>query len=427
MPFRPENFALDFFMDSFDSFNTLFKHILIGAKPIYGYYGIPYWNHHYGDVQMVFHADKQGDTQVSDLASHAAGKTEWEVLLYEPDLNQKGKDRLARNAIVTRSDGTSGMAVVSIVNADVLPSYVKKDRIKLQVIALPFLIGYYSDENECRQNANSFCPGGKLLEDGVIFPIGLVVNRVPVSSKMPKDIRNEEVNVVRGTVKHVEGGTFILEEDEYHPYIVCEIDTQFGPLEIIHAPDQVDEALRDNIREGATVLFYGMISGDAAIGEYADGIVRDEEHDLAALRYVFAGGDPERLRSIMTENTVYLAEHNNRTFTGTAEIIERIKYVQKKREEESYVHLATISAVDASEDPPDYSVGKRCIGIASGSVLFYESVVFIDVDEDGNILRLVASKDSRYKFTVDETPNITKPLLADTGFSDNIIDFLLTL
>lgn len=61
------------------------------------------------------------------------------------------------------------------------------------------------------------------------------------------------------------------------------------------------------MRVGAVVSGICIISGDVALYEYENGIVKDLEHNLRALRYSFVHGEAERLYSILAENAVYYA------------------------------------------------------------------------------------------------------------------------
>ena len=69
------------------------------------------------------------------------------------------------------------------------------------------------------------------------------------------------------------------------PFIRCVVDTHFGELEFIHTLDQVPEEMRENIRVGSVVSGTCILSADVALHEYENGIVKDHEHNLRALRY----------------------------------------------------------------------------------------------------------------------------------------------
>ncbi len=427
MPLYLENFGLGVFTETDESMSGLIAHSAQNGVPITGYYGLPYFNQHYGSVQIILRTkQREGEEglELSGVDSHAAGRAIWTVRLSGANVNPKDADKLSRRVIVTREDGSGGMAIVNIVNADVLPSFMEDDLITLQVLAFPEFIGYYADEDAYADSLPERKYGKKLLlSDGCIFPSGLLTNRDPDNPNYGENDHLDDLVLIRGMVKAARYGRFNIGEEQYRPYIVTTIDTEFGPLEIIHTPEQVDESLRKNIREGAVVNMVGTLSGDAAIDEYEHGIVKDEEHNLMLLRYVFADHDPERLRSVLLDSTVYTAEYNSLQFTGADEIVKRIKTVQNG--DKHFAHMATITEVNSEdEDLPEYPVGKRCVVLATGEETKYESIAFIEVDENGNIVKLRTSIDSRYRFQIDEKPRKKNPL-EDVKIPDSIMEPIL--
>ena len=427
MPLYMENFGLEVFTENDESMSGLIAHSAQNGVAITGYYGLPYFNQHYGSVQIILRTKpREGEEslELSGVDTHAAGRAIWTARLSGANVNPDDADKLSRRVILTRADGSGGMAVVNIVNADVLPSFMEDDLITLQVLAFPEFIGYYPDEDAYADSLPDRKYDKKfLLSDGCVFPSGLLKNRDPDNPDYGKNDHLDDLVNIRGTVKSARYGRFNVGEEEYRPYIVTTIDTEFGPLEIIHTPDQVDESLRENICEGAVVNMVGTLSGDAAIDEYEHGIVKDEEHDLALLRYVFADHDPERLRPVLLENTVYTAEYNNLQFTGADEIVERIKTVQDG--DKHFAHMATITEVNSEDgELPEYPVGKRCIVLATGEETKYESIAFIEVDENGNIVKLRTSIDSRYHFQIDEKPK-KKNILEDIEIPDSVMEPIL--
>jgi len=427
MPLYMENFGLEVFTEKDESFSGLIAHSAQNGVAITGYYGLPYFNQHYGSVQIILRTkprDGEEGLELSGVDTHAAGRAIWTVRLSGANVNPDDADKLSRRVIVTRSDSSGGMAVVNIVNADVLPSFMEDDLITMQVLAFPEFIGYYADEDAYADSLPDRKYDKKLLlSDGCVFPSGLLKNRDPNNPDYGKDDHLDDLVLIRGTVKSARYGRFNVGEEEYRPYIVTTIDTEFGPLEIIHTPEQVDESLRENIREGAIVNMVGTLSGDVAIDAYEHGIVKDEEHNLALLRYVFSNHDPERLHLVLLDNTVYTAEYNNLQFTGADEIIKRLKHVQEQGEH--FAHMATITEVDSEDGVfPEYPVGKRCVVLASGEETNYESIAFIDVDENGNIVKLRTSIDSRYHFRIDEKPK-KNSILEDVKIPDSVMEPIL--
>lgn len=409
-----EHLGLDFLVETEDQVRGLWGYIAQEGKAITGYYGYPYLNQHFGDAQLILRTirnDEEKRIEVVDMDTHSSGNCVWEVYLSDMNITRKDADIMERRCVVKRKSDGGGMAVVNIVNADVLPSFDEGTELKLQMIAFPAFIEYFKDEDEYADAQPESRNGKKwLLSDGTMMPTGLMRNRDPESDEFESNEDLDDLMLVRGTVKKLYHGVFELGDEKHNAYLRCIIGTEHGDLEIVHTIDEVKEEQRDNIRVGATVNGVFTLSGDAAIYEYDQGIVLDEANDLSILRSTFAGADPERIRFVFAEDATYLAEYNNTTYTGRDEIVNRLKYVAEAADSKHFAHLATIVSVDEGDEPLPYDVGKRCIVIASGEEHNYETIAFADIDAEGRICKLVTSGNSRYHFHIDEKPKPKTPL-----------------
>lgn len=409
-----EHLGLDFLVETEDQVRGLWGYIAQEGKAITGYYGYPYLNQHFGDAQLILRTirnDEEKRIEVVGMDTHSSGNCVWEVYLSDMNITRKDADIMERRCVVKRKSDGGGMAVVNIVNADVLPSFDEGTELKLQMIAFPAFIEYFKDEDEYADAQPESRNGKKwLLSDGTMMPTGLMRNRDPESDEFESNEDLDDLMLVRGTVKKLYHGVFELGDEKHNAYLRCIIGTEHGDLEIVHTIDEVKEEQRDNIRVGATVNGVFTLSGDAAIYEYDQGIVLDEANDLSILRSTFAGADPERIRFVFAEDATYLAEYNNTTYTGRDEIVNRLKYVAEAADSKHFAHLATIVSVDEGDEPLPYDVGKRCIVIASGEEHNYETIAFADIDAEGRICKLVTSGNSRYHFHIDEKPKPKAPL-----------------
>lgn len=409
-----EHLGLDFLVETEDQVRGLWGYIAQEGKAITGYYGYPYLNQHFGDAQLILRTirnDEEKRIEVVGMDTHSSGNCVWEVYLSDMNITRKDADVMERRCVVKRKSDGGGMAVVNIVNADVLPSFDEGTELKLQMIAFPAFIEYFKDEDEYTSAQPESRNGKKwLLSDGTMMPTGLMRNRDPESDEFESNEDLDDLMLIRGTVKKLYHGVFELGGEKHNAYLRCIIGTEYGDLEIVHTIDEVKEEHRDNIRVGATVNGAFTLSGDAAIYEYDQGIVLDEANDLSILRSTFAGADPERIRFVFAEDATYLAEYNNTTYTGRDEIVDRLKYVIESADSKHFAHLATIVSVDEGDEPLPYDVGKRCIVIASGEEHNYETIAFADIDAEGRICKLVTSGNSRYHFHIDEKPKPKTPL-----------------
>lgn len=409
-----EHLGLDFLVETEDQVRGLWGYIAQEGKAITGYYGYPYLNQHFGDAQLILRTirnDEEKRIEVVGMDTHSSGNCVWEVYLSDMNITRKDADIMERRCVVKRKSDGGGMAVVNIVNADVLPSFDEGTELKLQMIAFPAFIEYFKDEDEYADAQPESRSGKKLLlSDGTMMPTGLMRNRDPESDEFESNENLDDLMLIRGTVKKLYHGVFALGDEKHNAYLRCIIGTEHGDLEIVHTIDEVKEEQRDNIRVGATVNGVFTLSGDAAIYEYDQGIVLDEPNDLLILRSTFAGADAERIRYVFAEDAVYLAEYNGTTYSGRDAIIDRLKFVAKEANDKYFAHLATITSVDDGDEALPYKAGTRCIVLASGEENNYESIAFVEINDDGRISKLVTSSNSRYHFRVDEKPRYKTPL-----------------
>lgn len=415
MPMFLKNLGLSFLAETEEDTKALFGYVINNGTPIKGYYESPYLNYHFGEAQMIVRTtwnDTHNGFIVEGLDTHARGRAFWDLRVHEMNINRSDADPMMRRIGVTKLDG-HGLAIVNVVNADVLPSYMKNDVIELQMVGFPHFIHYYKTEEQYAENQPNMRNGKKfLLDEGFVFPSGLLSNRSP---KTPESEKNDDLDdecIIRAKVKGLYQGLVQMEPDgqKYNNYVICVIDTEFGPLEILHTIDQVREEERDAMEIGATVVFQGVLSGDPAIFDYENGIVRDHAHDLSALRYVFAGHEPERIRSILSSDSEYIAEYNHVHFHGPDEIIARLKCVQADNTHRQFAQYATIVSVEEGEKELPYGVGTRCLVLSQDELDNYYAIAFVDVNEEGNIVRITTSTESRYRFQVDPEPDVKSSL-----------------
>ena len=400
-----EHLGLDFLTETEEQVRGLWGYIAQEGKAITGYYGFPYLNQHFGDAQLILRTirnDEEKRIEVMGMDTHSSGNCVWNVVLSGINISRSDADIMERRCVVTRKSDGGGIAVVNIVNADVLPCFDEGAELKLQMIAFPSLIEYFKDEDEYI-SAQPESPDGKkwIISNGTMIPTGLMRNRSPESHEFESNDDYDDLMLIRGTVKGLYHGVLEFNGEKHNAYIRCIIGTEYGDLEIVHTIDEVKEEQHDNIRVGATVNGVFTLSGDASIYEYDHGFVLDEANDMSILRSTFAGADPERMRLVFSEDATYLAEYNNTTYTGRDEIINRLKDVAEDSNGKYFAHFATIVSIDEGNEPLPFGVGRRCIVIAFGEEHCYQSIAFVDINENGRISRLVTSNNSRYHFCID--------------------------
>lgn len=424
-----ENLGFDFVMESEENYMGFLAKVCEDGKAITGYYGYPYLNLEYGDSQFVARTQmtEEEKLEVVGMDTHVPGRAIWEVLLSDVNFQPKDADPLSRRVVVKRASDGGGMAVVNLINADVLPCFLENEKVKMQMIAFPEMIHYYADEEAYAADQPEGANGKKwLLADGLMIATGIFSNHGVDNPDNDKDHYSDNYMLIRGTVKGFIPSIIKISDQEIKSYIRTHIATEHGDLEIVHTIDQVDESEHENLRAGAVVNGLFVLSGDVAIYEYGNGIVRDEEHNLALLRYTLQKGDPKRMRGVLREGSVYVSEASGKEWIGPNEIIDRLQFVRDSNpNKDYYAHLATITSVDDGDEELAYGVGQRCVILAEEEEDNYVSIAFLDVDEEGYITKLTISVNGRYHFKVDE-PVRPKNILDDFKVPESVAEPILT-
>ena len=395
-----ENFGLEFLTQDEESAMALCRAVCAQGKAIMGYYGFPYINHEYGWPQFIVRTKGVEDKKltVTGMDTHLSGVTKWTFKIRHSRKACEDNDPLTRKVMAYKPADGSGAAMITLVNADVLPSFLEDEQITAQMIGFPVHINYYEDEDAYAADQPEMLNGNKmLLADGAVFPAGLMTN------KEDKSDEEESFMLIRGTVKKAQRGLVEFGEEKGWNYLDVIIGTQFGDLEIVHTMEQVEESGRMLIKEGSIVSGLFVLSGDVAVDEYKEGIVKDYSHNLAALRYTIQEGEAERLGSILSGDAQYVSEWAKTTYCGKQEIIDRLNYVKEANPHRAFfTHFATITSVDEGEEELPYKVGDRCIIICLETEDNYESICFMECNDDNQITKIVVTRNSRYHFKVDE-------------------------
>ena len=398
-----ENLDLNKIIDDDETMNGLLGMIITEGKFINGYYDAPYiWKSFKGAEISARLAREGDDYAVVGIDTHCSGNKVWDVNVHS-DITNDDADPGVRKILVTNSEN-HGLAVVNLINADVLPSFLQGDRIKMQVVGLAEFIEFFNDEDEMSDATPEPDFGQKiLLGEGMILPTGFLNNHEPENGTCENNDL-DDINVVRGTIKSIYGGNFDIAEQHFEPFLRFIIDTDFGELEIAAGKDMVKKSSKGIIRVGMTVMAGIVISGDVAIYDYEDGMIRDEEHDLMAIRQTICNGEADRIRSIISEDCKYVSCVGNWDVCGRDEVIDIFESVSKAHSLMHVAHMATL--LEAGEPETSYKLkfkpGKRCLVIENDHNE-YESIMFVECDENGDMRSIEVTNDSRYCFRIDSS------------------------
>ena len=341
-----DSYGLDFLGKDEDALMSAVRYTVQEGKAIKGYYDTPYFYLPIGSAEFWASSEKSEDGKlaISGFHTHCGGKTIWEMICTDIDISPKDRPKTERILMMSRSMDNGGMLPVDIITADVLPSFLKDDRLTLQLVAPCLEVNYYATEEEHDKTVPADKRGKKWgVADGALIPLSFLANHLVGNYEDGKEYDNDAYVTFKAKVTRLCVGTFEIGDQKENTFIRCFADTVYGELEFDHSFDQVPEDLRDNIKVGSIISGVCMISADAAIGEYENGIVKDFDHDLRLVRFTLAKGETERLRSVLTADSVYETDTSGNSCCGADEIIDRLTYACENHEGKYITHLADIT------------------------------------------------------------------------------------
>ncbi len=405
-----DNFGLGSLVSTDELFERFVQYVAERGKPIKCYYGPPYMPYLFtsmGNSEFWVQTEIDEDDKRIFLSvdTHCGGKCVWDITLSSIDITPQGSSKLRRTVMTDKVNGESSLIPVQLITADVLPSFLEGDKIKAQVIALPLWIEYYSSEEEYVEAQPSDENGERILPgNGSLLATEFLHNHCTALYEEGKEYETDDIVLFQATVSDVYNGVFEMENRKFNTFIRCFAETNVGRLEFEHSINQVPEEQRKNIKPGAIISGACIIQGDVAIFDYEEGFIKDYDHNLRLLRYTFVKGEAERLRYVLAEGAIYESARTGKIFTGREEIIDRIKYVHDNAPKKYYAHLAVIT----NDENPEHPKGTRCIVLAYGEENNYDSIVFLELNDSGDIISIKTSTDGSYHFRIEETYD-TKP------------------
>lgn len=431
MPDLFESYGLESLVEDEESYGNLQKYVAMNGKPIKGYYGTPYFYLPAGDTEFWESTKRNEDNnlEISGFHVHCCSQDIWEMAFTGIDLTPKSWPKTERLLLMNIDSDEGGSIPVDIINADVLPSFLEGDRIDVQVVAPCLDVGYYATEEDYEADAPADRRGKKwMIATGSLLPVGFLSNHLGDAPENDEENTKDRYISFVAKVKGLRRGAFQFNEQSklVPSFIRCIAETQYGEVQFHHTFDQVPEDMRDNIRVGAIITGTCILSADAVLGEYENGIVKDAEHNLQLVRFTLSKGESERLRSVLTDQSVYETDTYGLRFSGPDEIIDRLRFVHENHKGKYMAYNAEVG--EADEPDMEYQIGTQCLVLVNEDEdEDIESIVFVDTDEDGNISRIKICTDDRYALRV-HRPEPRRTLLDDVELEtpDNVTYYIMT-
>lgn len=412
MPFILEAVDLDDVIDNEDMVYGWVAHAAKNGRIFYGYSGNPYIHQKYGDIELyscIVWDDAEQKNTLEQFDLHVSGPCMWDMRISDIGLKNDTPYEMTRLTAV-KSASNGGFTILHLLNADILPSFLEDDPVKAQVVAFALDVNYYKDEDafaetvpECEGMKFEELNGKKLLPAmGSVLPNGFMHDHTVHEDGTALDISdNDDIVLVTGIVKHVFVDTATLEDENLSRYLRTQIETQYGDLDIVHSKSMISdeefELLRtvDPDHPQIIVQAVAVLSGDVAINEYENGIIKDKEHDLAALRYALVKGNADRLKTILADDVIYQSVNSENLIQGKDAVVEHLNYVHDNMTAKFSSRFGNLT---------DDSIGERCIILEYSEERFTDSIVLIDVSEEGMIKKIEVSDAASKPYIVDEEP-----------------------
>lgn len=380
------------------------------GRPLVGYSKNIYMHKEYGEAEIYSNIvinEEEKNLEVEGFDIQVSGSCVWKVHYSDVALEEQTVDNMTRMALVKNTE-SGGFTIMHIINADILPSFLENDVIEVQVCAYAEDVNYYKDETAYAETI-PVCEGMKL--DGLnghklmpamgsVLPNGFLnAHRYCEDGDCEVDSSNDELVLITGVVKGVYVKPVKLDDKEISNFIVTRVETQFGDLDVIHSRKMISDEEAEILKKGAVIQAVAIISGDPAINEYENGMVKNEKNNLAALRYAMMKGCAKRLASILSDDIEYESINLKNNIYGIENVISYLDYVHDNAKMEYYSYYATLEN--------EYE-GERCIVIAEGDEDNLTAIIRILI-EDGMIRKIIVTDDPCLKFRIDEPVNYKTP------------------
>lgn len=334
---------------------------MAGGQRVQGYSG-DYFRMYLGDTMVIVRTmldPATGEEALLGMDTHAVSDCVWECRV-KKDVTPAGADPMTRRLLV-EMDGREDTALVDVLCADVLPEILPGMTVTLNMVAFPLRIAY------------SEAGKGSVLE------------------------ATNEATLLEGVVKDAKVGESSMGLEMMTRFARITVETPMGDVELCHALDAVREEERDLVKNGSIVSAYCQLSGDAAIGTYAAGILYRPEQNFTVLSAFFRDGGVQRLRPILRSDCIVTFLENRQE--GIELSLSLLDEVGRELREANLCHAVPgkITGGEGLAIP-----GQKCLLLGNGNAGEYAFLCIPDFDSLGRIRTLRITNDARYEFEAEE-------------------------
>lgn len=330
------------------------------------------------------------------------------------------EDPLEKRIMITNKDG-AGLAVLNLINADLLPSCDEGDEICVQVIGKAYIFKRYETDEECDKDTSlPFEPKWETetvkkksqltIATGSLIPIGLFSeHQININNPQPEqgkntDLFNEGITVVRGKLVSAQILTAKLDGKTLSGFVSATIENDsYGVLNLITGLDCMPAEELKKLKPGDIIFAECVLSGDTMSDESQTALPLSQEHNLKVIKSSFNTGDFDRLWGVLSDNCFYESKGINVQKYGKDEIINYLKSKRKLMDNKPmYKYHAYMATTMAAPSGSEANIGKRCIALSQGDVNNFIAIAFITLNAENKVDSLVLCNEREYLFQIDK-------------------------
>ncbi len=144
-----KNFGMDIFAQ--EQYFAFLTKCVCEEGEIFSGYACTYFYKNWGLAEMIVTVSpdaESGQNEVLGFNTHIMGNCFWKLRVSIMGIGSKKYDPYSYSLIFNDMDG-HGLIPINIIHADVIPSFLKDDVVRMQVCAFPLLIHYFQDDSKC--------------------------------------------------------------------------------------------------------------------------------------------------------------------------------------------------------------------------------------------------------------------------------------